>query len=503
MTRPIEKIVIVGGGTAGWMTAAPLIQRLGRACVIELVESTDIGTVGVGEATLPTVRYYNRSLGIDEADFIRKTKASFKLGIEFRDWGHVGNRFFHGFGDFGPSIEGRSPYMHWLRLKAADPNFPDYEEWSVATVLARQNKFTHPSGDRPSASNAYTYGYHLDASLYAAYLRDFACKRGVNHTEGKIIDIDLDAESGFIRAVRLTDGRQIAGDLFIDCSGFKGLLIEGAMKAGYTDWSEQLLCDSAITIPCARKDPLTPFTTSTAKPAGWTWRIPLQHRTGNGHVYSSHFMNHTDAEELLLEGLDGEALASSRRLRFTPGRRNKAWINNCVAIGLSSGFIEPLESTAIRLIESAVAGLLENFPDTSFRPQLAAEFNRQTALQYESIRDFVIMHYKLTGRRDSAFWRHCAEGPVSGALQHQLDTFKATGRVVVYDPNSFTEPSWVALYLGLGLTPESYDPFIDLLDEHELREHFLRIRQLIRQMTASTPLHGDYIMRHCLSDTVG
>jgi len=497
---PIKTITIVGGGTAGWMTAAPLALRLGRACAIELVESADIGTIGVGEATLPTVRYYNRSLGIDEADFIRKTKASFKLGIEFKDWGHIGNRLFHGFGDFGPSIENRSPYMHWLRLKAADPAFPSHEEWSVATVLARQNKFTPPSGDRPSASNAYTYGYHFDAGLYAAYLRDYAVKRGVVHTEGKIVDVELDAESGFIRAVRLGDGRRIAGDLFIDCSGFRGLLIEGAMKSGFVDWSDQLLCDSAITVPCARKDPLTPYTTSTAKPAGWLWRIPLQHRTGNGHVYSSRFMSDAEAERVLLDGLDGEPLAAPHRLRFTTGRRTKAWIRNCVAIGLAGGFIEPLESTAIRLIESAVAGLIDNFPDMSFRPQLADEFNRQSAMQYESIRDFVIMHYKLTDRRDSEFWRHCAAAPISEALQHQLNTFRATGRVVIYDPNSFTEPSWVALFLGLGLTPESHDPFVDLVDPRELRDHFLRIRQLIGQMAAGVPLHSDYIARHCGSE---
>jgi tryptophan halogenase len=501
VTTPIKKIVIVGGGTAGWMTAAPLAQRLGKACVIELVESAEIGTIGVGEATLPTVRYYNQSLGIDEADFIRKTKASFKLGIEFRDWGHMGNRFFHGFGDFGPSIENRSPYMHWLRLKAADPSFASYEDWSAATALARNFKFTPPTGGQPGANNAYTYGYHFDAGLYAAYLRDYALARGVVRTDGKIVDVELDAESGFIRAVRLTDGRRVAGDLFIDCSGFRGLLIEGAMKSGFIDWGDQLLCDSAITVACERKDPLTPFTTSTAKPAGWTWRIPLQHRTGNGHVYSRRFMTDAEAERILLEGLDGEPLGPPQQLRFTTGRRNKAWIRNCVAIGLANGFIEPLESTAIRLIESAVAGLIENFPDAAFRPQLADEFNRQTAIQYESIRDFVVMHYKLTQRTDSDFWRHCAAQSLSATLHHQVDTFRACGRVVIYDPNSFTEPSWVSLFLGLGLMPESYDPFVDLIDQKELRDHFLRIRHLIRQMTARVPLHGDYVLRHCRAET--
>lgn len=500
MTRPIEKIVIVGGGTAGWMAAAPLAQRLGKSCSIEVVESSEIGTIGVGEATLPTIRYYNRSLGIDEADFVRKTKASFKLGIEFKDWGHVGNRFFHGFGDFGPAIENRSPWMHWLRLKEAFPGFASYEDWSASTVMARHGRFTPPIGDRPGANNAYTYGYHFDAGLYAAYLRDYALARGVVRTDTKIVDVDLDAETGFIRAVGCEDGQSISGDLFVDCSGFRALLIEGALKSGFIDWSDQLLCDSAIAVPSERVDPLTPFTTSTARSAGWTWRIPLQHRTGNGHVYSSHFMSEADAEQILLDGLDGKPLGTPNRLRFKTGRRRKAWIKNCVAIGLASGFIEPLESTAIRLIESAVAGLIENFPNSDFRPELADEFNRQTAVQYDSIRDFVIMHYKLTQRTDSDFWRACAEQTISPTLKHQLDAFQASGRVVVYDPNSFTEPSWVSLFLGLGLAPESYDPFVDLVDKRELRDHFMRIRHLIQQMVNAAPRHEDYITRHCRAE---
>lgn len=497
MARPIQKIVIVGGGTAGWMTAAPLVQRLGKSCVIDLIESSEIGTIGVGEATLPTIHYYNRSLGLDGADFVRKTQASFKLGIEFKDWGHIDNRFFHGFGDFGPSIENRSPYMHWLRLKRADPAFPSYEDWSVATVLARSNRFTPPSGDQPSATNAYSFGYHFDAGLYAAYLRDYAMARGVRRTEVKIVDVELRPDDGFIAAVRLEDGRRIEGDLFIDCSGFRGLLIEGAMKAGFIDWSDQLLCDSALAVPCARVEPLTPYTTSTAKSAGWTWRIPLQHRTGNGHVYSSHFMSDADAERILMDGLDGKVLDAPRQIRFTTGRRKKAWIKNCVAIGLSGGFIEPLESTAIRLIESAVGGLVQLFPDTDFRPHLADEYNRQTAGQYEYIRDFVVMHYKLTQRDDSDFWRHCAQQTVSDALQHQIEIFRDSGRVVVLNPEGFTEPSWISLFLGLGLFPESYDPFVDLIDIGQLREHFVRIRRVIQQTAATTPMHADYIRRHC------
>lgn len=503
MAKPISKIVIVGGGTAGWMAAAPLAQRLGKACVIDLVESPEIGTIGVGEATLPTIRYYNRSLGIDGTDFVRKTQASFKLGIAFKDWGHIGNRFFHGFGDFGPSIDNRSPYMHWLRLKQADPAFPSYEDWSVATVLAQSNRFTPPSGDTPSASNAYSFGYHFDAGLYAAYLRDYALARGVNRIEAKIVDVELRAEDGFIAAVRLEDGRRVEGDMFIDCSGFRGLLIEGAMKAGFVDWSDQLLCDSALAVPCARVEPLTPYTTSTARTAGWTWRIPLQHRTGNGHVYSSHFMKDEDAERILMQGLDGQALDAPRQLRFKTGRRRKAWIKNCVAVGLAGGFIEPLESTAIRLIESGVGGLIQHFPNMDFRPELADEFNRLTAFQYESIRDFVVMHYKLTKRDDSDFWRHCAAQDISESLKHQIDIFRSSGRIVVLDPDGFTEPSWISLFFGLGLVPQSYDPFVDLIDPVQLRDHFLRIRQIIGQMIPSVPQHADYIARHCKAGAPG
>ena len=495
--RPIGKIVIVGGGTAGWMAAAPLAQRLGASCAIDLVESPEIGTIGVGEATLPTIRFYNRSLGIDGADFVRKTQASFKLGIEFRDWGHIGNQFFHGFGDFGPSIENRSPYMHWLRLKQADSAFPSYEDWSVATVLARNNRFTPPSGDKPSASNAYSFGYHFDAGLYAAYLRDYALARGVNRIEAKIVDVELRPLDGFIAAVRLEDGRRVEGDLFIDCSGFRGLLIEGAMKAGFVDWSDQLLCNSALAVPCARVEPLTPFTRSTAKPAGWTWRIPLQHRTGNGHVYSSHFMSDAEAERTLMQGLDGKALDDPRQLRFKTGHRRKAWIKNCVAIGLAGGFVEPLESTAIRLIESGVGGLIQHFPNMDFRAELADEFNRLTDFQYESIRDFIVMHYKLTRRDDSEFWRHCANQEISDKLKHQIDMFRSSGRIVVFDPDGFTEPSWISLFLGLGLMPQSYDPFVDMIDLSQLREHFIRIRQVIAQTAQTVPQHTAYINQHC------
>ena len=497
----IRKIVIVGGGTAGWMAAAPLAQRFASAggaarCEIVLVESPDIGTIGVGEATLPTIRAYNLSLGLDGADFVRQTQGSFKLGIEFRDWGRVGHRFFHGFGDFGPAIENRSPWQHWLRLQRSVDNLPGYEDWSTSTVMARGNRFTPPEPGAPSAANAYSFAYHFDAGLYAAYLRSYAVARGAQRVEGTIVDVELRPEDGFVAAVKLADGRRIDGDLFIDCSGFRALLIGGAMQSPFEDWSALLPCNSAQAVPSERVAPLTPYTQSTAKAAGWQWRIPLQHRTGNGHVYCSGFISDDEAAGTLLAGLDSKALDTPRQLRFTTGRRKAGWVKNVVGIGLASGFLEPLESTSIQLIMDGVGRLIEFFPDRSFKPHLAAEFNRRMAVQYESIRDFIALHYKLTERRDSELWRYCAAMPIPDTLAHQIELFRASGRVTILDPGGFTEPSWVSLFLGLGLQPESYDPFVDHIDTAALLQHFVRLRQAIQQTVSGMPDHGDYIARH-------
>ncbi len=494
---PLRKIVIVGGGTAGWMAAAPLAQLLcngTRRCEVVLVESPDIGTIGVGEATLPPIRYYNETLGLDGADFIRKTQASFKLGIEFKDWGRLGNRFFHGFGGFGPAIANRPAWSYWLRLQQAG-GMPSHEEWSTATVMARQHRFQPPQGEQPSAVNAYSYAFHFDAGLYATYLREHAMARGAQRIEGTIVDVELRPEDGFVAAVKLRDGRRIEGDLFIDCSGFRALLIEGAMHSPFEDWSHWLPVNSAQAVPCARVEPLTPYTVSAAQPAGWTWRIPLQHRTGNGHVYCNAYTSDDEATRLLLHGLDGPALEAPRQLRFTTGRRRAAWVKNVVAIGLSSGFLEPLESTSIQLIMDGVGRLVELLPKRDCQPSLAAEFNRRMARQYESIRDFIILHYKLTQRDDSAFWRYCAGMPIPDSLQHQIELFRNSGRVAILDPESFLEPSWVSILLGHGIVPQAYDPSVDLLDEAALREHFKRLRAAIAGTVQQMPSHGDFIAR--------
>jgi tryptophan halogenase len=494
---PIRRIVIVGGGTAGWMAAAPLAQRLarhpGRPCEVVLLESPEIGTIGVGEATLPTIRFYNNALGLDEADFVRKTQASYKVGIEFQDWGHVGNRFFHGFGDFGPRLAGIAPHQFWLRLASEFTNMPALENWSMPSVMARHMKFVPPGDAQPGVSDAYSYGFHFDAGLYANYLRDYAVARGAQRIEGTIVDVEQHPESGFVTAVLLRDGRRVEGDLFIDCSGFRGLLIEGALQAGYDDWSEQLPCNSALAVPCASVPQLTPYTRSTAKEAGWVWRIPLQHRTGNGHVYSNAFTSDERARDVLLESLDGEALDEPRQLRFVTGRRRKSWVKNVVAMGLSAGFVEPLESTSIHLIETAVGKLIELFPDREFRPELAEEFNRVMGARYESVRDFIILHYKLTKRDDSEFWRYCANMPIPDSLRHQIELFRETGRLVVLDPDGFAEPSFVAMLMGLGVVPKRYDPFADLVDIRVVHGHFAELRDMIAQGVARMPAHGDWI----------
>jgi tryptophan halogenase len=350
-----------------------------------------------------------------------------------------------------------------------------------------------PTDTQPRVTDAFTFGYQFDAGLYAAYLRDYAMARGAQRIEGKITSVDQHPETGFVTAVRLDDGRTIEGDLFIDCSGFRALLIEGALKTGYDDWSEYLPCNSALAVPCARVAPLTPYTRSTAKGAGWLWRIPLQHRTGNGHVYSNAFTTDDQARQDLLDGLDGAALDEPRQLRFVTGKRKNSWVKNVVAIGLSAGFVEPLESTSISLIETAVGTLIEQFPDREFRPELATEFNRILNGRYESIRDFIVLHYKLTRRDDTAFWRYCANMKIPDTLAEQIDLFRETGRVTIRDRDGFGLPSFVSMLMGLGVEPKRYDPFADEVDIRQLHGHFAGLRDLIAQAAAKMPDHAAFL----------
>jgi len=488
--------VIVGGGSAGWMAAAALVRLLRRRVAeIVLVESTEIGTVGVGEATLPTLRYFNASLGLDEIDFIRGTDASFKLGIEFRDWHRPGGSFFHGFSDFGPAMHGASAHQLWLKTRRADDEH-SYEEFSIAAVAARLGKFAPPIANRESVLGSYSYGYHFDAARYATYLRRHAEARGVQRIDARIVDVRLRGENGFVDGVVLEDGRLISGDLFIDCSGFCGLLIARALGSGFEDWSHWLPCNRALAVPSTRVAGLMPFTRSTARAAGWQWRIPLQHRIGNGHVFCDAFTSEDEAAQVLLENLNGSPLAPPRLIKFVTGRRREAWKKNCVALGLASGFLEPLESTSIHLIEIGLGRLIELFPDADFEPRLADEYNRLMSRSFESIRDFLVLHYHLS-QRDEAFWRHCRSMAIPDTLRHQIELFRAGGQVALYDGDAFVEPSWVSIFFGQRVWPRRHDPMADLINVHEANWDVERRRAIVGGAARALTSHEDFIARFC------
>jgi tryptophan halogenase len=491
----IRRIVIVGGGSSGWMAAAGLSVAVGRRVEeISLVESAQIGTVGVGEATLPTLRAFNATLGLDEIDFIRKTQATFKLGIEFRGW-NPRRTFFHGFSDFGPDMRGVSPHQLWLKMRAAGDE-RSYADCSITTVAAGLGRFAPPIPNRGSVLGSYSYAFQFDAAAYAAYLRGFAERRGVKRIEGRIVDVRLHPQDGFIESVLLQDGRTVGGDLFVDCSGFAALLIERTLHAGFEDWSKWLPCDRALAVPSARTGDPAPYTSSIAHRAGWQWRIPLQHRTGNGHVFCSGCIGEDEAAATLLANLDGEALGAPKLLKFTAGRRRESWKRNCVALGLAGGFLEPLESTSIHLVESGIGRLIELFPDQGFEPKLAQEYNRLMSRSYESFRDFIILHYSASGR-DGELWRHCRSTPIPDALRHQVELFKARGTVALHDSGAFAEPSWVSIYFGLGVFPRGHDPMADLIDPATLSRELQRRARIVGGAAQSLPPHGAFIDKYC------
>lgn len=495
----IRRVVVIGGGSSGWMAAATLATFIGKGADIRLIESEEIGIVGVGEASVPHMRLFNAHvLGIRETDFVTQTQGTFKLGIQFNDWARIGDSYVHGFGTIGRSLGPLPFHQFWLK-RFLSGHAPDIGAYSLPTVAAPQCRFTTSPDDAPPGSPLadIAYGYHFDAGLYARYLRNLSERRGVTRIEGKVVDAVRRGEDGFIEAVVMESGERIEGDLFIDCSGFRGLLIEQVLKTGYEDWSEWLPCDRAMAVASESTAPLTPYTRSTARAAGWQWRIPLQHRVGNGYVYCSRYLSDDEAAATLLANLDGRALIEPRPLRFTPGRRRRFWNRNVVALGLAGGFMEPLESTSIHLVQSGLQRLLGLFPDRRFDPLLIDRFNRDSAFEYERIRDFLVLHYHATERDDTPFWNHCRTMAIPDTLRETIDLFRLDGRYFRNGEDFFALPSWVQVMLGQRIVPRSYHPIVDEMPEGELAEFVERVRLGLARCVEAMPFHQEFIDRTC------
>lgn len=493
----IRKIVIVGGGTAGWIAAAALSRELKReVCQVELIESDEIGTIGVGEAVIPPFVHFIRALGIDEKDFIQKTQASFKLGIRFADWSRLGASYFHPFGGLGAPIQGRDFFQCWLKAKRLghDSSLMDF---SPSSVMAQYKRFILPflmPKESPAAGAGYAL--HFDAALVAAYLRNFAQERGVQRTEGKVAHVDVKDDGG-IKNLRLEGGRVIEGDFFIDCSGFRGLLIEQTLKSGYEDWSHYLPCNRAVALQTESVGPTPPYTTATARQSGWTWKIPLQHRTGNGYVYCDKYCSDDEAVATLLKSVDGQPLMDPRVIPFQTGRRKEMWKKNCLALGLASGFLEPLESTAIHLVTRGLQFFVRKFPTLDTDQVLIDEYNRRMAIDYEEIRDFLILHYCLTQREDTPFWQYCKNMNLPQSLQNQIALFESRGLLRPGTDELFKDLSWHAVFDGMGVTPKEYYPLIDQLDEQVLLQAMDAGKNIMEQMALSLPTHDEFLQERC------
>ena len=494
--QPVRKVTIVGGGTAGWMTAAVLSQWLSKV-EIRLIESDEIGIIGVGEATIPHIRNFIALAGIDPLKMVSESKATFKLGIEFVDWGTPGESYIHGFGKIGRDMLWLHPHQLWLAAKARIPDrVGHFDNYSLNCVASRRNKFAFPDPRNPNSPLAdIDYAYHFDASLLARYLRAEGEGRGVTRIEGRIVETEVHPETGFVEKVRLSDGREVDGDLFIDCSGMRALLIGDALGNGYEDWNQWLLCNRAQAVPCASVQPLTPYTRSTARKAGWQWRIPLQHRIGNGYVYASELISDEEVTEGLLANLDGEALADPRPVKFRPGRRLKSWDKNVIAIGLSSGFLEPLESTSIHLIQTGIHRLLAMFPSTGFSAADIDEYNRQARTEYEDVRDFIIAHYKVTRRGGDPFWDHVRTMEVPATLKERFELFASSGRFFKHNAQElFAEESWVQVLLGQGFEMRP-DPITEFVSDEELGEFLEDIAEVIDDTASKMTDHGEFVRK--------
>ena len=488
--RPRQRIVIAGGGTAGWMTAAALARTLGDVVDLTLVESEAIGTVGVGEATIPPLVTYNRLLGINEADFMRATQATFKLGIAFENWKEIGHEYFHSFGLTGRDHWAAGFQHFWLHGLTRGHDH-GYEDYCLELQAAYAGKFAH------LPDNRLNYAYHLDSGLYAGFLRKIAEEGGAKRVEGKIAHVELDGEGGDIAALVLESGKRLEGDLFVDCTGFRALLIEGALHAGFDDWAHWLPCDRAIAVQTASVRPPVPYTRAIAHDAGWQWRIPLQHRQGNGIVYCSRYLGEDEAADRLLSSVEGEQLTEPNFLRFTTGARRRQWHRNCIAVGLSGGFMEPLESTSIHLIQRAILRLVRMLPAGRPSQRDIDEFNDQQLTDMVQIRDFLVLHYKATERGDSPFWRQCRDMEIPDTLAHRIALFRETGRVFRKNEELFVENSWIQVMMGQGIMPESYHPIAAKLSDEELARLLDGLRESVAKTVAGLPAHDAYVERFC------
>ena len=493
---PIKRVVVVGGGTAGWLAAAVLARVMGANLEIVLVESEAIGTVGVGEATIPQIRNVNTFLGIDENQMLRATAGTIKLAIEFKDWLRVGHSYLHAFGEVGLPL-GPLPFQHYWLRSCAEPAAADLWTYSINAVAARAHRMARLEKIGRSPIAGPKYAFHFDAARYGRLLREYAQQRGVRRIDAKIVDVALRGADGFIDALVLEGGERLGGDLFIDCSGFRALLIERALGSELEDWRAWLPCDRALAVQSESVGPLRPYTQANARPAGWQWRIPLQHRTGNGHVYCSEYMSDDEAATVLLANLEGRALGEPRLIRFSSGVRRRSWVRNCVAIGLAAGFLEPLESTAIHLAQSGISRLLALFPDSGFDPAILEEYNRKVYEEHAQVRDFLVLHYRATERDDTPFWRHCAALEAPEALARKLALFGATGQIFREGEELFTEQSWLQVMTGQGLRPRRYHPAADNLPAEQCAEFLGNIRALIRGAVDHMSTHERFIAEHC------
>jgi tryptophan halogenase len=489
------RVVIVGGGTAGWMAAGALGWVLPGAATITLIESEEIGIIGVGEATLPHLRAFFETLGMDEADVMRATHATFKLGIDFRGFAREGDSYIHPFGVYGLDLKDVGFHHYWLRMQALGRE-DELSDYSMAIAIARRNRFAPPSPDPASLASTFGYAYQFDATLFAPYMRRYSEARGVERIEGRVVDVELNAETGDVAALRLGDGRRIEGDLFIDCSGFRSLLLGGALEEPWEDWSQWLPCDRAAAVPCTSPGgPIEPYTRATAMEAGWRWRIPLQHRVGNGYVYSSAHLSDEAAMEAILAAVEGTPMADPRILKFKAGRRRRGWVKNVVGVGLAAGFLEPLESTSIHLAQHAITYLVELFPEKQIADADRDEFNRLMDNEYDRVRDFLILHYHATERDDSSFWNHVRTMEVPDTLKEKLELFVESGRVARYTTGPFLEASWLAVLLGQRVMPKRWDPRANTMDGRELGQAMDRLRAGIAATAAKMPDHQEFIVR--------